>query len=250
MNKKHTCSVIIIAKNEASRIVSCMEHLRFADEVIVVDNGSTDETAKQAKLHDAIVVQEQESNFSLLRNIGAKTAQSEWILYVDADEIVTPELAREIQHYMRGATNAYFIPRINFYLGHRWPTKDKMIRLIRKSALRSWEGTLHEHPVIDGEIKTTTNSFIHTTHRTLTEMVEKTNEWSETEASLRFAANHPRMSYWRFFRVMLTAFNESFFKQQGWKAGVAGLVESIFQAFSMFITYAKLWEKQLNTHEK
>jgi hypothetical protein len=64
------------------------------------------------------------------------------------------------------------------------------------------------------------------------------------EANLRIQANHPKMSWWRFFRVMFTAFYGSYIKQEGWRAGTAGLVESIYQAFSMFITYAKLWEKQ------
>ena len=76
-------------------------------------------------------------------------------------------------------------------------------------------------------------------------MVEKTNKWSESEAELRYKAGHPEMSWWRFLRVMFTAFTDSYFKEKGYKSGTAGLVEAVFQSFSMFITYAKLWEKQI-----
>ena len=75
-------------------------------------------------------------------------------------------------------------------------------------------------------------------------MIKKTNQWSEIEAELLFKANHPEMTWWRFLRVMLIKFWNSYIGQGGWKVGVPGLIESIYQAFSYFIVYAKLWEKQ------
>jgi len=246
MNRQNTCSAIIIAKNEAVRIVACIEHVRFASEIIVVNNGSTDETVARAKKAHAIVVEKPGVHFSALREAGSKAAKGEWLLYVDADEIITGALQKEILEKIQDdAAAAYYISRTNYYLGHRWPTKDKMVRLIKKSALVSWEGKLHEHAVIQGTIGTLKESLEHNTHRTIEEMVEKTNEWSDIEAQLRLSAHHPKMSWWRFVRVMLTAFNDSFWRQQGWRAGTTGWIESIYQAFSIFITYAKLWEKQL-----
>lgn len=245
MNQQNTCSVIIIAKNEAARILACIEHVRFAYEIIVVDNGSTDETVQRAKKANAVVVEKPGAYFSALRDAGAKAATGEWLLYVDADEIITDALQKEIVEKIRdGEAAAYYILRTNYYLGHRWPTKDKMVRLIKKSALVSWEGKLHEHAVIQGAIGTLKEPLEHNTHRTIEEMVKKTNEWSDIEAELRLSAGHPKMSWWRFIRVMGTAFTNSFFSQGGWKAGAAGWIESMYQAFSMFITYAKLWEKQ------
>ncbi|MFZ2025229.1 MAG: glycosyltransferase family 2 protein [Microgenomates group bacterium] len=247
MNQQNTCSVIIIAKNEEKRIATCIEHVRFASEIIVVDNGSIDETARIATLLHAKVIKISGKDFSALRETGAKNATGDWLLYIDADELVTPELQKEIIEMMTsGSAAAYFITRENYYLGHRWPTKDKMIRLIKKSALLSWQGSLHEHAEIDGVVETLSASLVHQTHRTLSEMVEKTNEWSEIEANLRLSSGHPIVVWWRFIRVMLTAFNDSFWHQQGWRAGTVGWIESIYQAFSMFITYAKLWEKQQN----
>lgn len=80
-------------------------------------------------------------------------------------------------------------------------------------------------------------------------MVEKTIKWSTFEAKLRYEANHPRMTVWRFPKICFLAFYNSFVKQKGWRLGTAGLIESIYQSFSMFITYAKLWEMQNSGNE-
>ena len=75
-------------------------------------------------------------------------------------------------------------------------------------------------------------------------MVNKTLAWSKIDAELRFKSGHPRMTWWRFPRVMLTAFFDSYIKQGGWKVGTIGLIESLYQSYSIFITYARLWEMQ------
>ena len=239
-------SAIIITRNEEKRLKQCLEGVWWVDEVLVVDNGSTDNTLSIAKKLHAKVIVGKERNFSNIRNSGAQRARGEWLLYVDADEIVTPALRNEIQLIIQNPNsyNAYVIPRKNYYLGQLWPSKDGMVRLIRKNALIRWEGVLHEHAVVRGETSTIHNYFIHDTHRTLEEMVAKTNEWSAYEATLRFDTNHPVVSWWRILRVMCTAFYDSFIKQGGWRAGTIGWIESIYQAFSIFITYAKLWEMQ------
>ncbi len=246
MKRRIFLSAIIIAKNEAKRLERCLQSLSWADECIVVDNGSTDETAAIAEKLGATVINACNNDFSSLRNDGANTARGVWLLYVDADELVPPTLHEEITNKITDAhaASAYFIPRQNYYLGSLWPTKDGMVRLMQKDSLIRWEGILHEHAVIKGSVSTLHNYFIHTTHRTLEEMVDKTNEWSDSEAKLRFDDRHPMISWWRLIRVMMTAFFDSFVKQGGWKAGTVGFIESTYQAFSMFITYAKLWELQ------
>src|SRR3990167_417999 len=104
-----------------------------------------------------------------------------------------------------------------------------------------------ETPKIKGSFSEIKSPILHLTHRNLYQMLEKTNEWSEYEAKLRFDSKHPKMSWWRFLRIMLTAFFNSYLLEKGYKNGTAGIIESIYQSFSMFITYAKLWEKQ-NRH--
>lgn len=256
--KRIFISAIVITKNESPRIIRCLQSLSFADERIVIDNGSTDDTVSRALEEGARVIRKSDPDFSALRNFGRDEAKGEWLLYIDADETVTDRLRTEILNTIHNRNeekdintdasdlfpNAYYITRRNFYLGKEWPIRDRMVRLIKKASLNQWEGILHEHPVSDGNVSELKEPLIHDTHRTIGEMTEKTNEWSMREAQLRFDAHHPRISWWRLLRVMVTAFWDSFIRQQGWKAGTVGWIESLFQAFSMFITYAKLWEMQ------
>ena len=241
-------SAIIITRNEEARIEKCLSSLAWADEIIVIDNGSTDTTREIAKDNGATVISARDiHDFSRLRTIGKEKAHGEWLLYVDADETVTKELAKEIKEaisFQSSAVSGYELRRKNYYLGYEWPGDEYILRLMRKDALTEWYGELHETPRVRGDIGRLNAPLLHDTHRTLEEMVDKTNEWSAAEAKLRFDTGHPPVVWWRFIRVMLTAFIDSLVKQGGWKAGTVGLIESIYQAFSMFITYAKLWELQ------
>lgn len=246
---KFSISAIILAKDEQDRIEKCLESVSWTSECIVIDNGSTDNTIKVAKKHNAKVVEYPAHDFSKLRNCGKDVAHGDWLLYVDADEQVTPLLRNKIESIISTFHPdkdpvGYFIKRKNFYLGHEWPYRDKMHRLFWKKSLLRWEGKLHETAIIEGAIDTIDEPLLHDTHRTLSEMVEKTNAWSDVEAKLRMDSGHPTIVWWRFLRVMATAFWDSFVHQGGWKAGIVGWIESIYQAFSIFITYAKLWEQQ------
>ena len=243
-NSRHSVSAIVIAKNEEARLAACLESLAWSDEIIVVDNASTDKTADIARKAGARVVNYSGGNFSSLRNAGMKAAGGDWLLYVDADETVTPQLAKEITAAVRDAPRPYVIKRETYYLGKKWPTQDQHVRLFPKAMLSGWKGKLHESPTVRGATGTLTSPLIHDTHRTLAEMIAKTNEWSAIEAKLRFDAGHPKVVPWRLARVMATAFFDSYVRQGGWRAGTVGVIESMYQAFSMAITYMKLWELQ------
>lgn len=248
-------SIIIIAKNAESEIADAVSSVDFTDEVIVIDNGSTDRTIEIAKYLKAKVFSYEVQDFSKLRNFGLEKAKGEWILYIDTDERVSKELRDEIERrissqnlHMRNL-RGFYIKRKNYYLGNNeWPYIEKIERLFRKDALKGWRGKLHESPIIDGEFGELDGYLLHYTHRDLTLMLKKTIEWSKIEAELRFKAGHPKMTWWRFLRVMTTAFFDSYIRQGGWKVGAVGLIESIYQAFSIFITYARLWEIQKNNH--
>lgn len=241
-------SAIIIVRNEQARIVRCLSSLSWANERIVVDNGSTDATREIAKQHGATVISAGDvRDFAKLHNLGKEKAHSEWLLYIDADETVSDELAKEIKEvisHKSSVISGYELRRRNYYLGYPWPGDEYILRLMRKEALVEWYGELHETARVNGEIGRLNAPMLHDTHRTLEEMVTKTNEWSEAEAILRLRSGHPPVVWWRFIRVMLTAFFDSFIRQGGWRVGVVGWIESIYQAFSIFITYAKLWELQ------
>jgi glycosyltransferase involved in cell wall biosynthesis len=245
-------SAIIIAKNAEELIADCLDSLTFCDEIILIDDNSTDRTAEIAAHMGAKVIPTQNfialRSFAEKRNFGLKKTKNKWVFYIDTDERVSPKLAESIKQIVNSRKQqhqAYRIQRQNFYFGkHEWPFIEKLERLFDKTALKGWQGELHETAVVDGTIGNLEGYLLHYTHRDLTSMISKTIDWSQTEAELRYNTNHPSMTWWRFPRVMLTAFWNSYIKQKGYKAGTAGLVESIYQAFSMFITYARLWEMQ------
>lgn len=242
-------SGIVIVKNGEDLIKDCLISLSFADEVIVIDNGSEDKTSEIAQKNGAKVIQYISNNFSDIRNFGARVSSEEYVLYVDVDERVTPELARNIKNGVLDIKNkdiaAFKIKRKNFYFGnYEWPYIEKIERLFKKEKLKGWVGKLHESAVVDGKIGELDGFLLHYTHSDLSSMLAKTIEWSKIEAKLRFKSGHPKMTWWRFLRMMVTAFLDSYIRQGGYKIGLPGLIESIYQAFSMFVTYAKLWELQ------
>src|ERR1035437_3841154 len=241
-------TAIIIARNEEKMIGDALESVSFCDEIIVIDNNSVDLTKDISEKHGVKVYPIKTDDFSELRNFGLSKTDCEWVLYIDADERINDELKDSIKKEIaeNSKYNAFLLRRKNFYFGkHEWPKMEKMPRLFKKDKLTKWQGKLHESPVVDGEIGEIKDGFIlHFTHRDLESMLNKTIEWSTQEAMLRYNNGHPQMTWWRFPRVMLTAFFDSYIKQGGYKAGAVGLVESVYQSFSMFITYAKLWELQ------
>lgn len=244
MNK---ISAVVIAKNAEGLIAECLESIKFCDEVIVIDSGSSDRTVQIAKDFGARVFEISGTDFSERRNLGLQKAYGDWILYVDTDERVSSELKSNIKIQISKADEfaAFKIKRKNFYFGNfEWPHVEKLERLFRKDNLKGWHGKIHESPIVEGRVGMLDGFLLHYTHRDLSSMVDKTIEWSEIEAELRFKNNHPKMSWWRFPRVMVTAFFDSYIRKKGYRAGIAGLIESIYQSFSMFITYARLWELQ------
>jgi len=241
-------SGIIITKNVENLIADCIGSLSFCSEVIVIDDGSTDRTAELATHLGARVFTHNSKSFAEQRNFGLTKVKSKWALYIDSDERVSNELRENILAVVEKDTSEYAgykLQRKNFYFGdHEWPYIEKLERLFIKSDLEEWYGELHETARVKGRVGELDGFLLHYTRRDLSFMVAKTIEWSKVEAELRFKAHHPKMSWWRFYRVMITAFYDSYVRQKGWKAGTAGVVESIYQSFSMFITYARLWEMQ------
>lgn len=246
-NKEIILSGVVIAKNNEELLKDCIASLSFCDEIIVVDGGSTDGTVSLAKKLGARVVKGALDNFSRQREIGKNEAKGKWILYIDTDERVSHELKEQILYTISNEKeiHAFRIKRQNYYLGnHPWPKIEKLERLFQKKYLNGWHGRLHETAMVEGEIGELNGLLLHYTHRNLSSMLAKTIEWSGYEAQLRLESKHPKMTWWRFPRVMLTAFYDSYIRQGGWKMGTAGLIESMYQAYSMFITYARLWELQ------
>lgn len=243
-------SIIIITKNEEDVISDCIKSIQdIASEIVVVDGKSTDSTAKIAVGLGAKVIINPFENFSEQRNLALKHIKNDWFLYLDSDERATPEFKRELRRTLEnfdpeGGIGGYYINRKTYYYNHDWGFTDSVQRLFHKDFFVKWQGVVHETPQIKGKFGTIKSPILHYTHRNLSQMLTKTNAWSEYEAKLRFDHHHPQMNTWRFVRVITTGFLQSYFGQKGYKNGVYGLIEAIYQGFSLFITYAKLWELQ------
>jgi (heptosyl)LPS beta-1,4-glucosyltransferase len=225
-------SAIVLGKNIDSELNrKCLESISWCDEIVNVDT-------------------KKGGSFSNWRNEGAKKIKNEWMLYIDTDEIVTPELKIEIKSEInKNKYSAYAIPRRNIIFGREmkhcglWP--DYVLRLIKKDKFIKWEGELHEQPKILGKIKHLVNPLIHYKNISLAQMVEKTNEWSEIEAKLMFEADHPPMNFLRFFSAALREFWLRMIVQTAFLDGTRGIIYAIYQVYSRLISYSKLWELQL-----
>jgi len=250
-------SVIILIKNNQDVIGPCLESIAWADEVVLVDTGSTDRTleiAKKAVADSKLkIVQSQlkEIDFSAWRNLGMKKAQGDWLLYLDSDERVNKELKEEIKSIIRGKSSlasAYRLPRENYYFGRRvkhggsWP--DYVTRLFKKEALKGWQGIIHESPRFKGELGILAKPLIHLAHRNIISGLKKSLQWTKLEAELFYQADHPAVAWWRLVKVSLAELCRRLIILQGWRDGTIGLIEAIVQAFNRFMVYVQLWEKQ------
>ncbi len=247
-------SAIIITKDEEKMLEDCLKSLEFADEVIVVDTGNTDKTNIIAKNYAAKIVKYSgKGSFAEWRNKGLKEVKGEWVLYIDADERVTPELKKEIlsiisQYPNVPISSAYAIPRRNFIFKkefkHSGQYPDYQKRLFKKSELVNWVSDVHEEPNFKGDLGHLENPMLHYKNMTLSQMVEKTNRWSEIEAKLMFDAHHPPMNLLRFASAIVREFWLRMIIQMAFLDGPEGIIYAIYQVFSKFTSYAKLYEMQ------
>jgi glycosyltransferase involved in cell wall biosynthesis len=171
---KPTLTAVIIAKNEESMIGACIETLQWCSQVLVIDTGSTDETVSIAEKFGATVISFKSNSFARVREEALTHVTSEWLFYIDADERVTPTLAKEIQvHTETNTADALNMKRKNYFFGYEissggWQY-DVVTRVFRKNNLQGWYGDIHESPRFSGSVETVFSPLIHLTHRSVVE---------------------------------------------------------------------------------
>lgn len=244
-------SVVVFTfwSEEENYLATCLETVKFADEIIIIDNGATAKTLALAKKFTSKIYHTESKDFSLRHNLAKEKAKGDWIMFIDADERVSKLLESEIKEAVsRNDFAAYDLNRVNFFLGKkvrygdRFP--DDITRLFRKESLVGYRGEIHESSEVVGERGKLSGPLYHLTHRNIFSMLEKTINFSENEANLRNQANHPPVVWWRFPRVILTEAWTRLVTLQGWRQGTEGWIDGLFQALSLFVVYARLWEKQ------
>ncbi|CAN5172908.1 glycosyltransferase family 2 protein [soil metagenome] len=244
-------SVVISAYNEEKKIEDCLKSVKFADEIIFVDNTSTDKTVEIAKKYtDKVFTRVNNPMLNVNKNFGFLKASGEWILSLDADERVSSELADEIKKVISGEITAhgYLIPRKNIIFGKWiqnsiwWP--DYQLRLFKKEKGKFPGKHVHELVEVVGDVEKLTHPLVHYNYETVSQYLYKLDKiYTENEAE-NFLAFGKKLHYLDVLRFPVEDFLKTFFLQKGYRDGLHGLVLSLLQSFYAIVVFAKIWEKQ------
>jgi glycosyltransferase involved in cell wall biosynthesis len=241
----------VIAHNEELMLPGCLERLSFCDEILVLDSNSSDTTAECARRAGARVEARAFDDYASQRNAAMELASGQWVFFVDADERVPGDLAREVRRvvdtWRPGEPDLYEVPRRAWALGAEMPgvtgQPDLQRRLLRRAAVRYDESRrVHEVPVggVAGRLRT---PLWHLTHRSIGDVLEKLDRYSAMEAAQLVAAGAALPSP----RSMLADFLRDLggrLRRGGMRHGHAGLIESMLLAHYRFLVRARQWEMQ------
>lgn len=240
-------TAIIPTGNEEHNIRAVLESVAFADEIMVVDSFSTDDTVSIAKEYTDFIIQRDYKYSASQKNWAIPQATHDWILLVDADERVTPELQREIKTLLKNPpqdTDAYWIYRMNHFMGKRvkysgWQN-DKVIRLFRKDTCRYEDKMVHAEIVTKGKVGFLKNKFYHDTFISLDHHITKLNRYAAWQAR-DYDKKVNRLTPFHMIIKPLWGFFKHYILQMGFRDGIVGLVISYLHAYSIWMRYAKLW---------
>lgn len=247
---KAPLSVVVIAKNEERRIEDCLGSVAWAEERIVVDDESKDRTVEIITRLGAKVFQRPMDIEGRQRNFGFSQCTQPWILSLDADERVTPELAQEIrealiQNVGRSEIVGFAIP-IRTYIGSRWIRgagyyPARKTRLFRKGRFRYEEARVHPRALYDGKILDLKGDILHYSCANLGEFLTKFNRETSLEAE-KWILDRRSVSFPSILRRMVDRFLKNYFFKGGWKDGTLGYVMSLFHSYYQLLSYAKYCE--------
>lgn len=238
-------SVILIARNEAMNIAACLESVAWADEIVVVDSGSSDETVAICGRYGAKVqVTSDWPGFGPQKNRAVDLATGDWLLSIDADERVTPELRAEIEQVLAAPdSDAYEMPRLSSYLGQPmrhggwWP--DHVTRLFRRGAARFSEARVHETVIVQGRTGRLRNHLVHYSFRTVEQVVAKMDGYS-TAAAMAMAERGRSAGLGSAVLHGCFAFFRTYVLRAGFLDGRLGFVLAVSNAEGAYYKYLKL----------
>lgn len=239
-------SVVVLAKNEEENIESCLATLKWADEILVIDDESTDKTSEIASKLGAKVVQHSLKNdFSEQRNFGLEQAKGDWILFVDADERVSPALTQEIKNTIskNQDKNGYYLKRDDHLFGkvlkHGETAGVRLLRLGKKGA-GEWEGKVHETWKIEGETGELEIPLEHYPHPTISAFLEKINDYSTLRAEELYE-QRVKTNLFLILAYTKGKFLQDYFLKLGFLDGMPGLTVALLMSFHSFLVRSKLY---------
>ena len=242
-------SVVIITKNEGDNIVACLRSVRWADETIVVDSHSTDNTIALAQAEGAITHQIDWQGFGAAKQQAVDFASHDWVLSLDADERITPELANEIRQAITSDRHSdiyagYEIPRLTNFIGrwihHSGWRPDYVLRLFRKSTGGFSDALVHEGVTVSGKVGRLKHDILHYSYRSLEDYLERLNRYT-TLAAEELSSNGARFRLWQALVKPPAIFIKRYFLKLGALDGWAGFQIAFLSAVYVFVKYAKLW---------
>jgi glycosyltransferase involved in cell wall biosynthesis len=244
MNKV-TLTVIIAAKNEGHQIGACVSSVAFADEVLVLDSGSTDDTAALAREAGATVHLTDWPGYGPQQQRGIDLAKSDWVLSLDADELVSDTLREAIQAAIAQSNfDGFFLPRHSSFCGvfieHGGWRPDYTLRLARRPMAGFTDHFLHAHMTVHGKAGYLKSPIIHYSYRTLDDVLEKLNRYSKG-AAIDLASRDASSSLMKAIFKGFWAFFRTYIIRQGFRDGRMGLVLAIYNGQTTYYKYLRLW---------
>jgi glycosyltransferase involved in cell wall biosynthesis len=246
---KSDLTALIIAKNEEKMLRACLETLTFCQKIIVLDTGSCDQTTKIAENYNCQVISFAHESFAKLREKVQNLVTTKWMFYIDADERVTPSLAKEILlHIKQDDCQIMTLNRRNICYGFElkfgnWQN-DWVTRIFKQECLKGWRGEIHESPVYAGQELKLQNYLLHLTHRSTQDNLRKSADWTIKEAKALESSMVKKVTLALILRKGIMEFYRRAFKYQGYKDGMPGLIEAVVQAINRMIVYIQVWELQ------
>jgi glycosyltransferase involved in cell wall biosynthesis len=246
-------SAVIIAFNEADKIARAVDSVKWADEIIVVDSESTDQTREIAESHGAKVIVQKWLAFSKQKQFAVDAAENDWIFSLDADEQVSDELQAEILKLKNLADNladGYRIPRLSYYLDrpirHSGWYPDWQLRFFNRNKGRWKEVLIHESVKVDGKVEKLSADILHFSIENAAHHHRMIGERYAPLAAEQMFINGRRTSAFKIATVGLTTFIQTYFLKLGFLDGLAGFCIARFAAHHAFLKYLMLWELQQN----
>jgi glycosyltransferase involved in cell wall biosynthesis len=241
-------SVIVITQDEEANLARCLDSVKpFAAEIVVVDSGSSDGTRAVAARYTDRVLIEPWRGYGPQKQFALEQARGPWVFSIDADEEVSPELAREIEA-LDGSADGYLVPRVVWYL-ERWIRHgvwypDPVLRLFRRDGARFTLDSVHERVVLQGRVGRLKGALHHFSYRDIAHHVSRMNEMASLAAS-QMAERGQRAGWLRLGLQPGWEFLRSYVLQRGFLDGKPGLVVAALHAHYTFLKYARLYERTL-----
>ena len=254
MTKKYSLSAVILSKNSEKKIEKCLSSLKgWADEIIIVDGGSTNGTIKIAERFEARVYSHPFSgSFAQERNFGTDKATSEWVLQLDSDEIVTDSFKKKCDEILSETKYAAFkFRRKNVFLGHEftyggWYHWSQ--HLFKKGSAR-YEGRVHEKMIVNGDVGLIDADMLHMPFDNISEFIERQNRYTDLQAAdiIDQEKNLTQKKIKYNLKVKpAKLFRKIYFNKKGYKEGIHGLIFAILSSYVHFLKWAKVWERTKN----